>query len=312
MDHVDTKPKQVVISEERNTNTEMNERKFKQTNRFKKTDADSGRHVQTKVDEEKIQADRRRQTDADSRTQIQTEVEEKRFRRCGFDWRLSHGGGRGVDGCCRGCCDGGDEVTVAVRVAVHGVGGSITGGRVMERVMEIGRRGSFLGSSKTLAEKFSDGGDGGGGGGRLAGGWGRREGMRCGFGWPLSRGGGRGVDGCCRGWCDGGDEVTVVVRVAVHGVGGSITGGGVMERVMEVAGDGDDAGWPLWATVMEAAVEWWTMEVGLSGMVDLIDQETGIVFRFARNGRRKSFPAASTVVVVAGGWGGREGMCVCF
>nr|GFA20044.1 hypothetical protein [Tanacetum cinerariifolium] len=69
----------------------------------------------------------------------------------------------------------------------------------------------------------------------------------------------------------------VAVGVAVHGVGGSITGGGVME----VVGDGDDAGWPLWAAVMEAVVEWWTMEVWLSGMVDLIDRETGIVFGFA-------------------------------
>nr|GFC77317.1 hypothetical protein [Tanacetum cinerariifolium] len=48
------------------------------------------------------------------------------------------------------------------------------------------------------------------------------------------------------------------MAAVVYGVGGSITGGGVIERVMEVAGDSDDAGWPLWAAVMEAAVEWWT------------------------------------------------------
>nr|GEV27402.1 hypothetical protein [Tanacetum cinerariifolium] len=54
-------------------------------------------------------------------------------------------------------------------------------------------------------------------------------------------------------------------------------GDGVMERVMEVAGDGDngDGGW-------------W-QRVGESGMVDLIDREMGSVFEFAG----RSFPAVA-------------------
>nr|GEZ54668.1 hypothetical protein [Tanacetum cinerariifolium] len=41
------------------------------------------------------------------------------------------------------------------------------------------------------------------------------------------------------GWSGGGFEVTVVVRVAVHGVGGSITSGG---RWWVVGGRGRDGG----------------------------------------------------------------------
>nr|GFA74314.1 hypothetical protein [Tanacetum cinerariifolium] len=54
-------------------------------------------------------------------------------------------------------------------------------------------------------------------------------------------------------------------------------GGGAMEKVMEVAGDGDngDGGW--WQRVRE------------SGMVDLIDREMGSIFEFAGKTRRKKF-----------------------
>nr|GEY92843.1 hypothetical protein [Tanacetum cinerariifolium] len=56
--------------------------------------------------------------------------------------------------------------------------------------------------------------------------------------------------------------------------------GGAIERVMEVAGDGDNGNGG-----------WW-QRVGETGMVDLIDREMGSIFEFAG----KSFSA-----VVAGG-----------
>nr|GEX22655.1 hypothetical protein [Tanacetum cinerariifolium] len=41
--------------------------------------------------------------------------------------------------------------------------------------------------------------------------------------------------------------------------------------------------------------------MGESGVGDLIDRKTRIIFGFAENARRKSFPAAAAMVVAAGG-----------
>nr|GEW35397.1 hypothetical protein [Tanacetum cinerariifolium] len=63
--------------------------------------------------------------------------------------------------------------------------------------------------------------------------------------------------------------------------------------------------WQRGCEVAVAVVGWcrgrrW--RVGESCMVDLIYRETGIVFGFAGNARRKSFPAAEVVAGGGGGW----------
>nr|GFC29680.1 hypothetical protein [Tanacetum cinerariifolium] len=51
-------------------------------------------------------------------------------------------------------------------------------------------------------------------------------------------------------------------------------------------------GWRWWVAV---AAEEWGRRMMACGVEDRVDQETGIVFEFAKNARRKSFPAAAAV-----------------
>nr|GEV98678.1 hypothetical protein [Tanacetum cinerariifolium] len=100
-----------------------------------------------------------------------------------------------------------------------------------------------------------------------------------------------------KGWSGGGLEVTVVVRVAEHGVGGSITGGG---RRWVVGGRGVDGGSDGMILVRDGGGACGDeMEVGGGvgcscdeggvRVVDLIDRDTGSLFGVRQKRSPKKF-----------------------